>query len=105
MLFRSVQLFGFAVPLMRILILAASLLMMVALYLFVQKTRIGTAIRAAAIDQDAARLMGIDVNFVIMIVFFIGPALGGAAGLMVGLYYGQIVAIRKILEDNGYPGR
>lgn len=85
-----VQLFGFSVPLMRILILAASLLMMVALYLFVQKTRIGTAIRAAAIDQDAARLMGIDVKFVIMIVFFIGPALGGAAGLMVGLYYGQI---------------
>ena len=46
--------------------------------------------RAAAIDQGAARLMGIDVNFVIMIVFFIGPALGGAAGLMVGVYYGQI---------------
>ncbi len=34
--------------------------------------------------------MGIDVNLVIMIVFLIGPALGGAAGLMVGLYYGHI---------------
>ena len=69
---------------------AVSVVMMTVLYLFVQKTKIGTAIRAAAIDQGAARLMGIDVNRVIMIVFVIGPALGGAAGLLVGLYYGQI---------------
>ncbi len=86
----QVSIFGLTIPLMRIIILLASVLMMIALYLFVQKTKIGTAIRAAAIDQGAARLMGIDVNFVIMIVFFIGPALGGAAGLMVGVYYGQI---------------
>jgi branched-chain amino acid transport system permease protein len=85
-----VNIFGLSIPLMRIIILLASVVMMIALYLFVQKTKIGTAIRAAAIDQGAARLMGIDVNFVIMIVFFIGPALGGAAGLMVGVYYGQI---------------
>ena len=85
-----VNIFGLSIPLMRIIILLASVVMMIALYLLVQKTKIGTAIRAAAIDQGAARLMGIDVNFVIMIVFFIGPALGGAAGLMVGVYYGQI---------------
>ncbi|MDO5674587.1 MAG: branched-chain amino acid ABC transporter permease [bacterium] len=85
-----VNIFGLSIPLMRIIILLTSVVMMIALYLFVQKTKIGTAIRAAAIDQGAARLMGIDVNFVIMIVFFIGPALGGAAGLMVGVYYGQI---------------
>jgi len=65
-------------------------IMMAALYLFIQKTKIGTAIRAAAIDQGAARLMGIDVNRVILMVFLVGPALGGLAGLMVGLYYGQI---------------
>ena len=64
--------------------------MMAALYLFIQKTRIGTAIRAAAIDQGAARLMGIDVNRVILLVFLLGPALGGTAGVMVGLHYGQI---------------
>jgi len=75
---------------MRIVILLTSLIMMAALYLFIQKTKIGTAIRAAAIDQGAARLMGIDVDQVIMLVFLIGPALGGAAGLMVGLYYGHI---------------
>ncbi|HXV21688.1 MAG TPA: branched-chain amino acid ABC transporter permease [Desulfuromonadales bacterium] len=86
----TVDLFGLYVPLMRIVILAASLLLMGGLYLFIQKTRIGTAIRAAAIDQGAARLMGIDVDRVIMLVFLMGPALGGAAGLMVGVYYGQI---------------
>ncbi|MFP4390084.1 MAG: branched-chain amino acid ABC transporter permease [Desulfococcaceae bacterium] len=85
-----VNLFGMPVPLMRIIILLSCVVMMILLYLFIQKTRVGTAIRAAAIDQGAARLMGINVDRVIMIVFLIGPALGGAAGLMVGLYYGQI---------------
>jgi branched-chain amino acid transport system permease protein len=86
----AVDLFGLYIPMVRILVLCASLVLMAALYTFIQKTRIGTAIRAAAIDQDAARLMGIDVNRVILLVFLIGPALGGAAGLMVGLQYGQI---------------
>ncbi len=86
----ALSLYGIDIPLVRILVLFASLILMAVLYLFIQKTRIGTAIRAAAIDQGAARLMGIDVNRVILIVFLVGPALGGAAGLMVGLLYGQI---------------
>jgi branched-chain amino acid transport system permease protein len=85
-----VSLFGLDIPLMRIVVVLTSVVMMTALYLFVQKTKVGTAIRAAAIDQGAARLMGIDVNRVVRLVFLIGPALGGAAGLLVGLYYGQI---------------
>jgi len=85
-----ISLFGLEVPLLRILVVAASVVMMAALYLFVQKTKIGTAVRAAAIDQGAARLMGIDVNKVVSLVFLIGPALGGSAGLLVGLYYGQV---------------
>jgi branched-chain amino acid transport system permease protein len=86
----ALNLFGIQVPIIRVLVLLASLTLMTLLYLFIQKTKIGTAIRAAAIDQGAARLMGIDVNRVILLVFMIGPALGGTAGLMVGLYYGQI---------------
>jgi len=86
----SIHMLGVDIPLVRILILGASVIMMAGLFVFIQKTRIGTAIRAAAIDQGAARLMGIDVNRVILLVFMVGPALGGAAGLMVGLYYGQI---------------
>lgn len=86
----AVPVFGLSIPIMRILIFITSFVLMAGLYLFIQKTRIGTAIRASAIDQQAARLMGINVNRVIMIVFFVGASLGGVAGLMVGLYYGQI---------------
>ncbi len=86
----TVSLFGVSIPLMRIILFAISVVLMIALYLFIQKTKFGTAIRATAIDQGAARLMGIDVDRVILIVFLIGPALGGMAGLMVGLYYGQV---------------
>ena len=86
----AVRLGSLSVPWVRLGVVAVSVLMMAVLYLFVQKTKVGTAIRAAAIDQGAARLMGIDVNRVILLVFVIGPALGGAAGLLVGLYYGQI---------------
>ncbi len=86
----AVALGGLRIPIVRIAVFLVSVGMMAALYLFVQKTKVGTAIRAAAIDQDAARLMGIDVNRVVLLVFVLGPALGGAAGLLVGLYYGQI---------------
>jgi branched-chain amino acid transport system permease protein len=86
----AVHVLGLDIPLVRIIVVLASLVMMTALYLFVQKTKIGTAVRAAAIDQGAARLMGIDVNRVVSLVFLIGPALGGSAGLLVGLYYGQV---------------
>ncbi|MDR2825565.1 MAG: branched-chain amino acid ABC transporter permease [Deltaproteobacteria bacterium] len=86
----SVNLLGLDIPVMRIIMFAASVFLMVILYLFTQKTKTGTAIRAVATDQAAARLMGIDVNRIISLVFMIGPALGGAAGVLLGLYYGQI---------------
>jgi branched-chain amino acid transport system permease protein len=64
-----------------------SLLLMVALYLFIEKTRMGAAIRAASIDQDAARLMGINVDRIIAVIFIIGASLGAVGGLFIGLYY------------------
>jgi branched-chain amino acid transport system permease protein len=81
---------GQNVPLIRLLVFLSAVAVMGALYVFIHRTRLGMAIRAAAIDQGAAKLMGIDVRKVIAVVFIIGPALGGLAGLLVGLYYGQI---------------
>jgi branched-chain amino acid transport system permease protein len=86
----ALSVFGLQIPVVRVAVVLASVAMMALLYFFVQKTRIGTAIRATAVDPSAAQLMGIDVNRVIRLVFVIGPALGGAAGLLVGLTYGQI---------------
>ncbi len=71
------------------LVLAACLLMIV-LYLFVHKTLYGKAMQAIAIDQDACRLMGINVNRIIALTFFIGSSLAGAAGVMAGVYYGSL---------------
>lgn len=84
------DIFGLQVPIMRVLIIGGSLVLMLLLYAFINRTRMGTAIRAVAIDQGAAKLMGINVDRVISLVFFLGAGLGGVAGLMVGLYYGQI---------------
>ena len=85
-----VSIAGQPIPLIRMVVFASSLLVMVGLYAFINRTRVGMAIRAAAIDQGAAKLMGIDVRRVVALVFMIGPALGGLAGIMVGLSYGQI---------------
>ncbi|KKM11631.1 ABC transporter permease [Clostridiales bacterium PH28_bin88] len=84
------ELAGVRIGLTRILILVLSLSLMTALYLLVQKTRVGKAMRACALDHDTARLMGINVDRIIAFVFVIGPALGAIAGIMVGLYYRQI---------------
>ncbi len=85
-----INLFGMGVPAIRFILIGASVLLMLILYWFIHRTKTGTAIRAAAIDQGAAKLMGINVNRIIALVFLIGPGLGGVAGLMVGLAYGQI---------------
>ncbi|MDR1297474.1 MAG: branched-chain amino acid ABC transporter permease [Deltaproteobacteria bacterium] len=81
---------SFNLPLVRVLVFVMAVAVMACLHLFIHRTRLGLAVRAAAIDQGAAKLMGIDVRRVIAVVFIIGPALGGLAGLLVGLYYGQI---------------
>jgi branched-chain amino acid transport system permease protein len=86
----SWQVGGICISFMQVLILAVSFGLMVGLYLFVQRTTVGAAIRATAIDHDTARLMGIDVDQIIRLIFLIGPALGAAAGVLLGLYYRQI---------------
>lgn len=86
----TVTLFGMSFPGVRFLIIAASVILMLCLWAFIQKTRTGAAIRAVAMDQGASRLVGINVDKIISLVFLIGPGLGGIAGLMVGIYYGQI---------------
>lgn len=70
--------------------MAATAVLMLVLYLFINRTLYGKAMRAISIDMDACRLMGIDVNRVIALTFFVGSALAAAAGVMAGVYYGSI---------------
>ena len=77
----AVSLLGVDIPLMRIVMFVGTVVLMLLLYWFINHTRIGT---------DTAKLMGINVDNIISMIFLIGPALGGAAGVMMGLYYGQI---------------
>ncbi len=75
---------------LQILIVVSTILLLIGLDTFVSKTRIGKAMRATSQDRDAAGLMGVNINSVIALTFFIGPALGGAAGIFSGMYYGNI---------------
>jgi branched-chain amino acid transport system permease protein len=70
-----------------VLIWAVTAILMVALHLFVTRTRLGKAMRATAQDAEAARMMGVEVDRVILTAFFLGSALAGAAALIFGLYY------------------
>lgn len=74
----------------QILILAASVAIMVALHLIVTRTRFGRAMRATSFDRGAARLMGINVNRVIAVVFIIAAIIAVWAGAFVGLFYGVV---------------
>jgi branched-chain amino acid transport system permease protein len=78
------------VPVKSVMVIATSLLSLGGLYYFVNKTRIGTAIRAVAQDPETASLMGIPVNRVIALTFFVGGAMGGLAGVLFGLHYSLV---------------
>ncbi len=82
----------FPLPVSRIqfTVIISSILLMVGLYYFVQRTKIGKAMRAVAEDKDVAALMGIDVDRVITITFALGAALAGAAGVLYALIFRQV---------------
>jgi branched-chain amino acid transport system permease protein len=73
-----------------LVVIAGALLMLWGLHILVNRTKIGTAIRAVAEDQAAASLMGINVNRIISLTFLIGGAMGGAAGVLFGVQYSLI---------------
>ncbi|MDZ7739072.1 MAG: branched-chain amino acid ABC transporter permease [Bacteroidales bacterium] len=73
-----------------VLTLVLSTLLMIGLYVLVQRTKIGRAMRAVAEDKDVAALMGVDVDRVISNTFLISGVLAGAAGVMWGFHMGIV---------------
>lgn len=86
----SIKFLGLSVPVLKVVILLLSLAIMGIIYFVVEKTSFGTAVRATALDREMATLLGVDVRKVILFVFTLGPALGGMAGVMNGMYYRSI---------------
>lgn len=78
------------ISLKSLVVIVSALLMLIGLQLFVNRTKVGKAIRAVAEDQVTASLMGIDVNRIISVTFLIGGAMGGAAGVLFGIQYSLI---------------
>jgi branched-chain amino acid transport system permease protein len=74
----------------QIALAGAAAVLMLALELFVSRTQYGRAMRAVSVDKDMSELMGIDVNRIIAVTFFVGTALAAAAGTMAGAYYGSV---------------
>jgi branched-chain amino acid transport system permease protein len=72
----------------QVIVVGGTMALMVALTLFVSRTQLGRAMRAVSFDRQAASMMGIDVDRVVVATFFIGSALAGAAALIFGVYYG-----------------
>ena len=78
------------ITMQQVYIFVITVILMVVLQFIVQKTKMGRAMRAVSVDEDAARLMGIDVDKTISFTFLLGSALAGVAGVLVGIYYNSI---------------
>lgn len=88
--FEGVDLGAMHITYTQMIMVFATASLMSVLAWFINSTMYGKAMRAIALDQDACRLMGVNVNKIIALTFFIGSALAAAAGIMAGVYYGSI---------------
>ncbi len=75
---------------LQLFIIGVALALMGVLRFFIYRTKLGKALRATAGDRETAELLGINTNRIISLTFLIGGALGGAAGLLNGMYYGSV---------------
>src|SRR5262249_51474821 len=78
----TVNLFGLEYPSYRFAIIAVGLLVGAALYIVIHKTRVGMLIRAGASDATMVSALGVNIRLVNALVFGVGAALAGLAGLM-----------------------
>ncbi len=72
------------------IMLTAGILIIVLVSLIINRTRLGLAIRAVAQDEETAKIMGINFNFVVYVTFALGSGLAAYAGVLNGLYYNEI---------------
>jgi branched-chain amino acid transport system permease protein len=86
----KISIFGLAFLKSHVVVIVAAVLMLIGLFLFVMKTRIGKSIRAVAENKDVAALMGINVDRTVSITFAVGAAMAGIAGVLYALVFRQV---------------
>jgi branched-chain amino acid transport system permease protein len=84
------DIFGYDIPIIQPIVIFTALAAMLFLYVIVQKTKMGMAMRAVSEDRDAAALMGIDSNRVIIFTFVLGACMAGIGGVLYCFVYKQI---------------
>jgi branched-chain amino acid transport system permease protein len=87
---QGIDVFGFLVPRVDILVVICALVAMLILYLVIHRTRMGTAMRAVSEDTAAAAMMGIDVDKVVVFTFVLGGAMAGVAGVCYAFVFKQV---------------
>ena len=86
----TVRVLGATVPVNRLLLIAAAVLVLAALELFLGRTRFGLVVRAGVEDRAMVTALGIDVRRAFTVVFAIGGAAAALAGALGGVYYGEV---------------
>jgi branched-chain amino acid transport system permease protein len=99
-----VHVFGATMTVLQVTIIVVALVLLIALYLFMAKTKIGRHMRAVADNKDLAKVMGIDSKRVALYAFIIGSALAGIAGILVGLEQNLEPTMGTQLMVKGFTG-
>ena len=87
---KSIEIMGFNITMAQVFIIISTVVLLIAFTLFINKTRIGMAMRSCSQDTEAAELMGINVNHVVSFTFFLGSALAAVAGVMGCMSYRSV---------------
>jgi branched-chain amino acid transport system permease protein len=99
---KGVDIGNVRVPLLRIITISSAFVLMIVLWFLVNRTRTGKAMRATSFDREAAAMMGVDIDKVIVFTFILGSALAGAAGVMFAMRVPTTVSIGFISGLKGF---
>jgi branched-chain amino acid transport system permease protein len=99
---RGIDIGNVRLPLLRIITICSAFVLMLLLWFLVNRTRTGKAMRATSFDREAAAMMGIDIDRVIVFTFVLGSALAGAAGVLFALRVPTQVSIGFVAGLKGF---
>ena len=99
---KGIEIGDVKVPLLRIITISSAFVLMIVLWFLVNRTRTGKAMRATSFDREAAAMMGVNIDKVIVFTFVLGSALAGAAGVMFALRVPTTVSIGFVSGLKGF---